>query len=540
MIRSRPVWLALPALALLGGCQLLIGLDGGNPKGTGGTGGASSSSSSAASSSSSASSSSGTSSSTGGTGGTGGASTGGAGGAGGATSSSSSSSSGAACEGGMTCTMPSQCDDASGCMQAPCDAGCCGALTPKPADIPCGSGKFCGDATAAGTCVACNAGAQCASKVCAGHACQAPTCADGVQNGAETGVDCGPGCAPCPAVLVLAGGAPGPNGVLAGVYAPGGAWSATPLAGVTAATAIAFVPGTGDGVGVVRATAPVDQVQHTRWDGSTWTALAALNADVTQGQPALAASGGKAYLVLWDAAFKYETEVWSAGAWTVSAQPVTPSGTAMQPCGPNAPAIAPLGAEASVVFVNGSCVGALNHLLGTDRSGGVWQASSDISNNPSFAATQRPALSASTGAGPELVTAYVQQGASQILAAARTSGAWSAPVSITNGLTNDPVALAPLSDGGVVLAYRGTDGKLYQATYTGGTWSMPAAPFATNVAVAAPPAVARGVGGARAELAYVDVSGGVFHTRLVGAAWTAAVPIALGTGFTHVALASGP
>jgi hypothetical protein len=389
-------------------------------------------------------------------------------------------------------------------------------------------------------CVECNSGAQCASKVCTGHACATPTCSDAVQNGAETGVDCGGPCPACPAVLVLAGGAPGPNGVLAGVYTPGGTWSATPLAGVTAATAVAFVPGTGDGIGVVRANSPADQVQHTRWNGGTWTPLAALNTDATQGRPALAANGNKAYLVFWDASFKYQTEVWSAGAWSTTAQPVTPMGTAMQPCGPNAPAIAPLGSEVSVAFVNGNCGGALNHLLGTDRTGGVWQASKDIASNPSFAAAQRAALSASTGAGPELVTAFVQQGTSQILAATRTNGTWSTPAAIANGLSDDPVALAPLADGGVVLAYRGTDGKLYQATYTGGSWSAPAAPISPNVTVAAPPAVARGVGSARAELAYVDGNGVVFHTRLVGTTWTAPAQIAPGTGFTHVALASGP
>jgi hypothetical protein len=49
-----------------------------------------------------------------------------------------------------------------------------------------------------GTCVECNTGTDCASKVCTGSACMAATCMDGVQNGTETGVDCGGiTCAPC-------------------------------------------------------------------------------------------------------------------------------------------------------------------------------------------------------------------------------------------------------------------------------------------------------------------------------------------------------
>jgi hypothetical protein len=52
---------------------------------------------------------------------------------------------------------------------------------------------------AAGKCVECNAGTDCASKVCTGNACIAATCMDGVQNGTETGIDCGgAACAACP------------------------------------------------------------------------------------------------------------------------------------------------------------------------------------------------------------------------------------------------------------------------------------------------------------------------------------------------------
>ena len=43
----------------------------------------------------------------------------------------------------------------------------------------------------------CNAAEECASGVCVEEVCQAPTCDDGVQNGNEEAVDCGPGCRPC-------------------------------------------------------------------------------------------------------------------------------------------------------------------------------------------------------------------------------------------------------------------------------------------------------------------------------------------------------
>jgi hypothetical protein len=51
---------------------------------------------------------------------------------------------------------------------------------------PCGNGGHCG------------AGSDCASAVCTGGLCAAPSCGDGVKNGGETGVDCGGACAACP------------------------------------------------------------------------------------------------------------------------------------------------------------------------------------------------------------------------------------------------------------------------------------------------------------------------------------------------------
>ena len=47
---------------------------------------------------------------------------------------------------------------------------------------------------------ACNANELCESGVCLGGTCAPPSCNDGIQNGQETGMDCGGGgCTPCPA-----------------------------------------------------------------------------------------------------------------------------------------------------------------------------------------------------------------------------------------------------------------------------------------------------------------------------------------------------
>lgn len=83
----------------------------------------------------------------------------------------------------------------------PCTLDVCTGLTPSnppaPAATSCavGGGTVC---DGAGACVECTSGAQCASLVCAGNACQAPSCGDTVRNGLETDLDCG---GPCPACL---------------------------------------------------------------------------------------------------------------------------------------------------------------------------------------------------------------------------------------------------------------------------------------------------------------------------------------------------
>ena len=64
----------------------------------------------------------------------------------------------------------------------------------EPAKSPCGQGYVC---DGLGACVECVDAGQCASRVCVKGACLPPTCNDSVENGAETDVDCGGGCAPC-------------------------------------------------------------------------------------------------------------------------------------------------------------------------------------------------------------------------------------------------------------------------------------------------------------------------------------------------------
>ncbi len=106
-----------------------------------------------------------------------------------------------------------QCDGSGGITSAPddldlpddgkeCTVDTCSAGAPVHTAVSVGTactqggGAHC---NAAGDCVECTTGADCASLVCtAGFTCAAPACDDTVQNGSETDVDCGGfDCGPC-------------------------------------------------------------------------------------------------------------------------------------------------------------------------------------------------------------------------------------------------------------------------------------------------------------------------------------------------------
>jgi hypothetical protein len=168
-----------------------------------------------------------------------------------------------ACAAGITCRSSSDCEAGAFCSPATqacaaqsCDNGlrdgtesgvdCGGGCPGCEPGVACGSARDCGSGVCAdGACAAptcsdttrnadevdvdcggncepcapgnvCSVAADCASGVCGaagcapggGLCCQAPSCQDTLQNGAETGVDCGaPGCSGCPLGTACGAGA---------------------------------------------------------------------------------------------------------------------------------------------------------------------------------------------------------------------------------------------------------------------------------------------------------------------------------------------
>lgn len=100
-----------------------------------------------------------------------------------------SSGTGGTGTGGVMCECPMP----PACQSADCSTGVC-VTSDLPAGVFCAGGVCDGQ----GQCVECLSELDCASLVCMGGVCQAPSCLDMVKNGAETDVDCGgPVCLDC-------------------------------------------------------------------------------------------------------------------------------------------------------------------------------------------------------------------------------------------------------------------------------------------------------------------------------------------------------
>ncbi|MBK8261674.1 MAG: hypothetical protein IPK80_10070 [Nannocystis sp.] len=145
--------------------------------------------------------------------------------------------------------------------------------------------------------------------------------------------------------------------------------------------------------------------------------------------------------------------------------------------------------------------------------GGVWQAS-----------TEAPATGLATGLTPaasveakgDLVIAYVRAADATIRVIKKISPqeAWSDEVIVANALTTSEVALLQADSGGYYLAWKGFDNQGIYAAYAPSfdAWQEP---FAVDLpqTPTQPPALARGLWGAEAELLFVT-GGTLRHARL--------------------------
>ncbi len=330
--------------------------------------------------------------------------------------------------------------------------------------------------------------------------------------------------------LVLAGS---PTGMLAGELDVGGTWKTTTLSGATSFAPALTMTRLGAGVGVF-CSGTGGVLTATLWmSGVGWQIPSAVSSGaVARAQPSIDATGGTtAHTTYQDGSYKFWYAAYSAGSWSAP-QAISSSGN--QSYGPVSAAIAARGTDATVAFIDGQSP-SVNYAAQQDLVGGTWQARADLVGPESL--TIEPSLIA-LDVGPELMMMFAQQ-SGQILFATRTGGVWSAPAAITNALTGNPVGLAPLPNGGAILAFRGTDTNLYWSVYASGSWST-VAPFqAANLSITGSPALTHGVSGDVAEIAFVDDSGHANASSLSGGVWRAPTLLG-GTNMVGVSIASSP
>jgi hypothetical protein len=280
-------------------------------------------------------------------------------------------------------------------------------------------------------------------------------------------------------------------------------------------------------------------LQWTSYTGS-WTAPATIGAALGQGIPALAVVGASAHVVYWGSDSKFYHGTYSGSTWDGANDPVEASGDA-QSFGPSAPAAAASGS--TLVAVQSGQDGILYDQTWT----GSWQVASPHPGS-SVVSSLSPAVAAMNGGTADLMVVFVQAGdaGSYFLEyTIRTSGVWSTPANVyaqggNVAYAGTTPALAALPGGGAILAWQGASpAYAYVSTYNPAIgWTAPAA--VSSDTLASPPAVAPGVCGADAVLAYVTTAGAVEVVTTMAGTWGSPAAIVGATGMQWVAVAATP
>jgi hypothetical protein len=433
----------------------------------------------------------------------------------------------APCADGLACKVGSDCVDGVCGANSLCSTPTCNDGVKNGSE----TAKDCGGVTC-GPCadgLACKANADCQSQICTAGACAVPSCNDGVKNGSETGVDCGgASCALCPTVVMIGAGSGSSFGA---EYSPGGAWVPTSIGGASTDGLALSIVGN-KGVGLARFTSDGDKLEYVTWTPGAWSAWKQVGGNTTRGRPAIDGTGTTAQAIFHGSDFKYYYEAYdaAAGTWGNVETVGNPQTSGATPAW-----LSVVSGNANVVFQDGTSSNVFKALA---RTNGTWGSVTPIDGNQNFKLS--PTVVALSGT-QDLLAISIVDATGQLLAFTRdkATGAWSASTAITNAFTNAQVALSPMPNGGAMLAFRGTDGNLYYAVYSTGAWGNVTAFSNPNVAIAAPPALAHGVGTATAEIAFVKADNHAYHARYVANAWTAPVDVGA-TNVANVAIASAP
>jgi hypothetical protein len=355
----------------------------------------------------------------------------------------------------------------------------------------------------------------------------------GPADGAAT-VDAGPDVPPdvdvSTGTLLLLGA--GGSALFTGELHPGSSWGTGTLPDTSDDRPAVALMTSSSGIGVIRSAS--HQVRFTAWTPGHFGALTDLGATVTtSGAPSLAATADRVDLVYQGNDLKHYFGSYAASSWNITAEPI---GTGIdQSFGPTPASIALLGTSSVAAYASST-----GQVTDRTRAGAAWQAVhaldlDDAGNVVEFTPTIVAPVS-----GPELLVAYVRSPGQEIAFATRSSGVWSTPDVLPGAYTTDPVSLVAVTGGDVILVYRSVDGHGFWARYSNGSWSNVTGLPWVDVEIPSTPALAPGLGGVDAEIAFVDAaSGAAMHARLTGSTWSDPVTVG-GAGLTSVGLASAP
>lgn len=381
--------------------------------------------------------------------------------------------------------------------------------------------------------------------------CQTPSCTDGIKNGTESDVDCGgmSGGVTCPACTLLLFGGDAARFMTASlpvdVMSP--VWSTNVANGTRTDVPVALtMPNSAYGVGLIRDTQATNKLRYVKWSAGVWGAFTDLGMTtvVPFGAPSLAASEGQALAAYRETTTnklfysRFDGTTWNPIHDLAHTLTSMNASTALVP---NIAGTA--GGDAWMTYneVNGA-----NHdVTIRQRSSGVW-GSPVVLNTTGGVAVAPEVITLTNG---ELMTAYITSAAVQVKTRRRnTAGTWLTETALGGGTaanmaTAAPITLAPLPNGGAIIAYRNASNNrpmfaIWNATNS--TWSIPTEVNTDSVATSI--SVTRGMGGFVAEMAYIDnTSGNAKHTRYNGTIWS--TPTTLGAAnedLTSVSIAAPP
>jgi hypothetical protein len=354
----------------------------------------------------------------------------------------------------------------------------------------------------------------------------------------DTGTPTGDDSGACTSTMALL--ATGTAGLAEALYSAGAWATATPVAtGGAAPPALpTLVPFSSGFLGAfVTGSAQLDWIAYS----GSWSTPAQLGSTPAQGTPALAVIGSGAEAVYWGTGPEgaYYSGSYASGTWTAGTA-VGPQGGA-QSFGSSGPAAAAVGS--SVVAVQAGTNGVLYDQTWT---AGTWQAAS-AHTGTSLVAAVSPSVVALQGGTADLMIVYVRAGDANdyhLDYTTRTSGTWSAPVEVFDmsgaiAITGYTPSLAALPGGGAMVVFQGFDNTPYASTYTAGSgWTQPTQ-IATSTLVS-PPVVAQGLCGASAIAAFVPTGGQVQVATFTGTTWSSPAAITGATGMQSVAIATSP